>query len=146
MARPSQTALAILLLWAAVSCTSAPDPDTTSTSAATVPAISTETLHGGWEVTIDGERITLAFNRTGTWTYDTGCNDPASPGSFMIDGNELVVTEFGQQLEADQCSGDLQAVTDRFTSLLRGLRSASLDGELLTLASQEDSISLVRIS
>lgn len=123
-----------------------PLPDSEQTTIEPIPMLDVEILHGGWEVEIDGTRIVLAFNKQGTWTYDTGCSDPVTLGSFAIENGGLVIIEFGMQLESDTCTESERSAKARFIAVLGSFDSVDLDERLLTLASAEDEITLSRIS
>lgn len=139
-------AFALLVLGACSQQAAPPVDPPVAAATAPISSVDAEYLHGGWEADIGSDRVTVAFNREGTWTYDTGCNDPVSSGTFAIQEGELVILEFGEQLESETCAGTLQATYERFTAVLRNFDSADLDEDLLTLTAGEDSISLSRIS
>lgn len=137
-----------LVLVAGVACTDASARLATTPNGVETKALNAadlaDALHGGWDVIVEGDRMHLSFNRVGTWTYSSACRTRGGLGSFTTDDGVLDLIDFGMQPEAAECNDAQELTSHRFLALLSDLSAAEIDGDVLVLSSDEDSMTLTR--
>lgn len=137
-----------VMLAAGAACTDSSARTATAEARADVTSLSAlelaDALHGGWDVILDGDRMHLSLNRSGTWTYSSACRRRGGLGNFTTVDGVLDLIDFGVQLEAAECNDAQELTSRRFLALLSDLAVAEIDGDVLVLSSDEDSMTLMR--